>query len=233
MYGISYNNKHSFNDLGLTVLNTRVIETPSKIKITETIPFMNGSYDFSNLYGSNCYAERQLEYEFLIKAHNSTELEFKRMEVDQWLLSSNSKTPLIDDNLPGYYYKAECISTEFEDLINIGKLKATFTAYPFKIGEAYEGNNLWDSFNFELDVLQDTKFTVNGTSNVSIYNSSIIDIDPEIIASSQFEITLDNKKYVVEAGTSKDYRFKFKKGSNNLTLKGNGTIEFRFRKEVL
>ena len=85
MYGITYNNKHSFNDLGLTVLNTRVVETPSKIKIAETVPFMNGSYDFSNLYGSNCYNERKLEYEFLIKARNSTELEFKRMQVDQWL----------------------------------------------------------------------------------------------------------------------------------------------------
>ena len=233
MYGITYNNKHSFNDLGLTVLNTRVIETPSKIKITETIPFSNITYDFSNLYGGNCYTERQLEYEFLIKAHNSTELEFKRMEVDQWLLSSNSKTPLIDDNMLGYYYKAECISTDFEDMNNIGKLKAIFTAYPFKISSEYEGNNLWDSFNFELDVLQDTKFTVNGTSSVSIYNSSVIDIEPEIIAPSGFEMTLDNKKYTVEAGASKDYRFKLKKGANNLTLKGNGTIEFKFRKEVL
>ena len=113
MYGITYNNKHSFNDLGLTVLNTWVFETPSKIKITDTVPFMNGSYDFSNLYGSNCYSERKLEYEFLIKARNSTELEFKRMQVDQWLLSSNSKTPLIDDNLPGYYYKANPLSAKF------------------------------------------------------------------------------------------------------------------------
>ena len=233
MYGISYNNKHSFNDLGLTVLNTRVIETPSKIKITETVPFMNGSYDFSNLYGSNCYAERQLEYEFLIKANNSAQLEFKRMQIEEWLLSTNIKTPLIDDNTPGYYYNAECINVNFEDLVNTGKLKATFTAYPFKISTEYEGNNLWDSFNFELDVLQDTKFTVSGISNVSIYNSSVIDIEPEIIASSQFEITLDNKKYVVEAGTSKDYRFKLKKGNNNITLKGDGTIEFKFRKEVL
>ena len=233
MNGITYNNKHSFNDLGLTVLNTRDIETPGKIKITETVPFMNGSYDFSNLYGSNCYTERQLEYEFLIKAHNSTELEFKRMQVDKWLLSSNYKTPLIDDTLPGYYYKAECISTEFEDLINIGKLKAIFIAYPFRISTEYEGNNLWDSFSFERDVLQDTKFTVNGSSSVSIYNPSVIDLEPELLASSSFEITLDNKKYVVEAGTSKDYRFKLKPGSNNLTLKGNGAIEFRFRKEVL
>ena len=233
MYGISYNNKHSFNDLGLTVLNTRVIETPSKIKITETVPFMNGSYDFSNLYGSNCYTERQLEYEFLIKARNSTELEFKRMQVDQWLLSSNTKTPLIDDNLPGYYYKAECISTDFEDLVKIGKLKATFTAYPFKVGEAYEGNNLWDSFNFELDVLQDTKFTVNDVLDVSIYNHSSIDIEHVVVASSQFEVIKDNISYLFEAGESKNYRFKFKPGVNNLTLKGNGTIEFKFRKEVL
>ena len=233
MYGITYNNKHSFNDLGLTVLNTRVIETPSKIKITETVPFMNGSYDFSNLYGSNCYNERKLEYEFLIKANNSTELEYQRIKIENWLLSSNTKTPLIDDNIIGYYYNAECIGVEFEDMNNTGKLKAAFIAYPFRISTEYEGNNLWDNFNFELDILQDTKFTVNGTSNVSIYNSSIIDIEPEIAASSSFEITLDGKKYAVEAGTSKDYRFKLRKGNNNLTLKGNGTIEFRFRKEVL
>ena len=50
MYGITYNDKHSFNDFNVTILNTIVIETTSKIKITETIPFMNGSYDFSNFY---------------------------------------------------------------------------------------------------------------------------------------------------------------------------------------
>ena len=233
MYGITYNNKHSFNDLGLTILNTRVIETPSKIKVTQTIPFSNITYDFSNLYGSNCYTERKLEYEFLIKANSSVQLEFKRMQIENWLLSSNGKSELFDDNIEGYYYNAECISTDFEDMNNIGKLKAIFTAYPFKISSEYEGNNLWDSFNFELDVLQDTKFTVNGTSSVSIYNSSVIDVEPEIIASNGFEITLDNKKYTVETGVSKDYRFKLKSGINNLTLKGNGTIEFRFRKEVL
>ena len=233
MYGITYNNKHSFRDLGITILNTRVIETPSKIKITETIPFSNITYDFSNLYGGNCYTERKLEYEFLIKANSSTQLEFKRMQIENWLLSSNGKSELFDDNIEGYYYNAECISTDFEDMNNIGKLKAIFTAYPFKISSEYEGNNLWDSFNFELDVLQDTKFTVNGTSSVSIYNSSVIDIEPEIIASNGFEITLDNKKYTVETGVSKDYRFKLKSGINNLTLKGNGIIEFRFRKEVL
>ena len=64
-------------------------------------------------------------------------------------------------------------------------------------------------------------------------HSTIYFLLSSVISNCDDEIILDNKKYTVEAGASKDYRFKFKKGANNLTLKGNGTIEFRFRKEVL
>ena len=194
---------------------------------------MNGSYDFSNIYGGNTYSDRELTYSFLVEVDNEEAMNYKKISIENWLLGANKKTILIDEDLKGYYYLAECIDIDFDNYYSFGLIDVTFTAYPFKISSAYEGNNLWDSFNFELDVLQDTKFTVSGVSNVSIYNPSVIDIEPGIIASSQFEITLDNKKYVVEAGVSKDYRFKLKSGINNLTLKGNGTIEFRFRKEVL
>ena len=233
MYNITYNNKNSYNDFGLKRFNSKEHKAPVKNKIYESIPFMNGSYDFSNIYGSPSYSDRELNYSFLIEIENEEVMNYKKIAIENWLLGTNSKSILIDEDLKGYYYMAECTDVNFDNYYSFGLIDVTFTAYPFKIGEAYEGNNLWDSFNFELDVLQDTKFTVNGTSSVSIYNTSVIDIEPEIIASSQFEIALDNKKYTVEAGTSKDYRFKFKKGSNNLTLKGNGTIEFRFRKEVL
>ena len=233
MYNITYNNKNSYNDFGLKRFNSKEHKAPVKNKIYESIPFMNGSYDFSNIYGSPSYSDRELNYSFLIEIENEEVMNYKKIAIENWLLGTNSKSILIDEDLKGYYYMAECTDVNFDNYYSFGLIDITFTAYPFKIGEAYEGNNLWDSFNFELDVLQDTKFTVNGTSNVSIYNSSIIDIEPEIVASSSFEITLDGKKYAVEAGTSKDYRFKLRKGNNNLTLKGNGTIEFRFRKEVL
>ena len=233
MYNITYNNKHSFNDFGLKRFNSKEHKAPTKNKIYETVPFMNGSYDFSNLYGSASYSDRELNYSFLIDVESEDVMNYKKIAIENWLLGTNEKTILIDEDIKGYYYMAECTDINFDNYYSFGLIDVTFTAYPFKFGEAYEGNNLWDSFNFELDVLQDTKFTVNGASSVSIYNSSVIDIEPEIIASSSFEITLDNKKYVVEVGTSEDYRFKLKKGANNLTLKGNGAIEFRFRKEVL
>ena len=232
-YGIIYNGKHSYNDLELTILSSRTIKTPSKVKIKQTIPFMNGSYDFSNLYGSACYSERTLEYKFLIKSSSRMSLAFTRTRIENWLLGTNYQTKLVDDNLPGYYYMGECENVDFTDYIDKGIIKATFTAYPFKISDYFEGNLLWDNFNFELDIMQDTKFTVNNEINISIYSNNIINAVPTIITSSEFQIIKDNKTFTVKAGETKDYRFYFRNGKNNLTIKGTGTIEFRFRKEVL
>ena len=235
IHGILKGNKHSYYDFGLIMID-RKIEIPTKNKIKIQVPFMNGSYDLSKLYNSEIYNERKLSYTFRLKGRNIQDINNKYTSIVNWLVN-NSKEKLYDDLFPGFYFLAECEgSLNFREL-NVNKKYATFEvefiAYPFRIGEYFEGNNLWDNFNFESDVLQDTKFTVNGYANVNIYNSSAIDIEPTIIASSNFEIIKDNKKYVVEAGESKDYRFKLKKGNNNITLRGNGTIEFRFRKEVL
>ena len=231
-YGIRFNNLHSYDDLELLVLDKK-ITTPTKTKIKENIPFMNGTYDFSNLYGGNCFSERTLEFTFKLKHNNRIGLEFIRTKIENWLMGTNTQVKLIEDDLPGYYYLAECVATDFEDFIRFGKLKATFTAYPFKIGESYEGNNLWDNFNFELDVLQETKFDINGVKNVKIHNVGATNISPEVICSNQMEVTKGNVTYKFNPGTSKDYRFELSIGENNMTVKGNGSIEFRFRKEVL
>ena len=233
MYGITFNNKHSFRDFNIKVLNTREIKTPSKRKILETIPFFNGDYDFSNLYGGTTYDNRQLVYEFIVRSSNQQQLEYKRMNIENWLMGTNEKTKLIDDNTPNFYYLAECIDLDFEDMYVNGTIKATFDAYPFRIGANYEGNNLWDSFNFELDVLQDSKFDISGSKNISIYNASATNIIPSVICSSSMEVIKGNTTYKFNSGTSKDYRFELSIGENNMTVKGNGTIEFKFRKEVL
>lgn len=231
-YGIRFNNLHSYNDLELLVLDKKVT-TPTKTKIKENIPFMNGTYDFSNLYGGNCFSERTLEFTFKLKHNNRIGLEFIKTKIENWLMGTNNQVKLIEDDLLGYYYLAECEATDFKDFIRFGKLKATFTAYPFKIRDSYEGNNLWDDFNFELDVLQDSKFDTSGSKNISIYNASATNIIPSVICSSSMEVIKGNTTYKFNSGTSKDYRFELSIGENNMTVKGNGTIEFKFRKEVL
>lgn len=231
MYGIKKGNKHSFIDFGLTI-KSKSIGMPSKNKIKETIPFMNGSYDFSALYGNQSYGERTLKYVFNLIGKNKVDMNVLKDKVLAWLYEGFQE-PLYDDTFPGYYFLAECEDTSFEEDGEIGVLTVEFTCYPFKIRDDYEGQLHWDNFNFELDILQDTKFTVNGSKNISIYNSSTINIVPTIICSNDMKIIKDNKTYTLKSGVTKSYIFELLKGQNNMTIVGNGTIEFKFRKEVI
>ena len=81
--------------------------------------------------------------------------------------------------------------------------------------------------------MQDTNFNISGSNNVSIYNNSSTNITPTVICSNNMEVIKDGITYRFSHGTSKDYRFELSVGENNMIIKGNGTIEFRFRKEVL
>jgi phage-related protein len=194
---------------------------------------MNGSYDFSNLYGGNCFTDRVLEYTFLLKATSNKNLEAVRMDCENWLMGTNEQTKLIDDNMNLYYYLAECENIEFEDMGLIGKLTATFNAYPFRLYGWVEGNDLWDRFNFELDVSQEVKFDIEGSKDIVLYNQGATHVKPIIIASSDMEIVKDDITYSIKKGTTNDWQFVLGVGENHLTVKGTGTIEFEFRKEVL
>lgn len=233
MYGITFNGRHSFNDMGYKILSNREIKSPSKIKVKKSVPYMNGSYDFSNLYGGNCFTDRVLEYTFLLRATSNKNLEAVRMDCESWLMGTNEQTKLIDDNMNLYYYLAECENIEFEDMGLIGKLTATFNAYPFRLYGWVEGNDLWDRFNFELDVSQEVKFDIEGSKDIVLYNQGATHVKPTIIASSDMEIVKDDITYSIKKGTTNDWQFVLGVGENHLTVKGTGTIEFEFRKEVL
>lgn len=231
MLGITKENKHSYNDFGVTI-KSKVIGNPKKNKIKESVPFMHGSYDFSLLYGSQSYSEREMKYVFNIIGTTKQGLTFKKVRLQNWLLEGGQQK-IYDDAIPGYYFLAECVDTDFAEKGNIGELTATFNAYPFKIKSELEGENTWDNFNFELDVLQDTKFEVSVTKDIVLHNLGGKEAVPEIICDSDFEIIKNNITYKLKSGESKDYRFELAIGENKLTINGTGTIEFKFRKELL
>lgn len=230
--GIIKGNKHSYNDFGLKILS-REFNPPAKKKVKETLPYMNGSYDFSVLYGDNVYEERTIKYVFDFNYKNKMEFINKKIAITDWL-TSNSKEPLFDDLIPGYYFMAEC-----EGLIKFSEgyvdceISVVFSAYPFKISTLQEGNDIWDSFNFELDIAQDTKFEINGIKDVALNNIGAIGVNPTVVCSDDMDIIKGNTTYKFKAGESKSWSFKIDKGINKLTIKGNGTIEFKWFKEVL
>ena len=237
MYGIEFNGKHSYRDFGITIADKN-IGYPEKEKIKVKVPFSNVEYDFSEIYGEQTYTNRQLTFSFnVLKKHKvSTTTEINTLEtaLTNWLMNSNGKQRLYDDSMPNYYYLAEVEGgLNFDELRNSGKLTVEFTAYPFMIGELREGHDIWDEFNFELDVAQITDFEVNGLLNVTLYNAGVPSVVPEIETSSSMQIIKDGVTFNVPSGKSKSDDFRLKSGENELTILGNGTIKFTFYKELI
>ena len=232
MYGFTINDRHSYNDFGLRIMN-REINPPKKNKIKERVPFMNGSYDFSDLYGDQNYEERIIVYTLDFKYKDKIEYFNKKIEISDWLVNSE-KEKLFDDLIPGYYFLAECEGElKFKEYSVGCEINVKFIAYPFKIANNIEGSDIWDEFNFELDYAQDTKYNVDGSKIIDIYNPSVIKITPTIHCSAPISLIKNGITYKFNVGTTKDWRFDLDKGKNKLTIIGNGNIEFIFRKEVL
>ena|SRR5690625_485279 len=237
MRGITFNNKHSFRDFELTIAPGRNIGNPSKVKRKERVPYSNIDYDFSGIYGDQEYTERSLTYTFnVIDQHNYSKEHFSIMKIEilNWLLGPNEKNKLTDDAIPGYYFLAEVENgPALEEREFDGTLTVEFIAYPFKISELEEGHDIWDEFNFLLDVAQITEFDVTGTKEVILYNPGISILKPTIKSSAEMEIKKDNITFNIPIGESTSYDFILMPGENKLTVSGNGTISFHFRKELI
>lgn len=232
-FGITFNGLHSYDDFGLTVAE-KTIGNPSKIKTKERVPHSNQVYDFSGIYGGQEYEERQLTYVFNVKDYDKRMIAIKKIESLNWIMNVNEKTKLVDDYIEGYYFLAEVEEApDFEEMRFHGTLTVTFTAYPFKIGELEEGNDIWDTFNFLLDVAQITEFRVRERKNVILYNVGANIVYPIIRATSPMQIIKDGITYNIQAGEIESRVFFLNIGENPMTILGSGTISFHFRKELI
>ena len=64
---------------------------------------MNGSYDFSELYGEQSYDDRDLEYTFNLEASDKVGLNIARRKITEWL-SDGGRQIIKDDTFPDYYF---------------------------------------------------------------------------------------------------------------------------------
>lgn len=237
MMGIEFLGKHSYKDFGLTMAPGKEIGLPEKEKIKEKPAFVTSEYDFSQLYGSQTFTPRELYYPFNIvdTSHLTKErMNLIKTKVMNWLMSANGKQRLYDDAFPGYYFLAEVEGgTSFTENYADGVLGVTFTAYAFMTDNLQEGHDIWDEINFELDVLQPTEFEVDETKDITLINAGTPEVFPTIEASNDMELVMGNRRYKFQAGTTESISFALQSGENNITIEGNGTIQFNFHKELI
>ena len=162
--GITFNGKHSFDDMGYTLVGVPKIEFPKKNKYLTRIPFSNVMYDRSEATGFQEYEERRITCEFNVidkLSMNIVTTEELATHLAQWLDSTIGLQPLYLDTTPYWYFKAEV--SEILDWetnhFEFGTIKVVFRAYPFKISTKNEGSPYWDDLTI-YDYDQTVKYVL-------------------------------------------------------------------------
>lgn len=228
--GISRDDRHT-KDYNMWLVS-RHAPTPPEKEIIDSVPFMQGQYDFSDVMGERIYNNRTLSYVFEMKNRYYTSRKNVQTSLENWLMKSGIK-PLYDDHAKGYYYMAKCTYINTEDAPGGLRITVDFDGYPFKISTLEEGHDIWDEFNFELDVSILNEYEVNGTKEVDFYNVGSNSKAPKITASSPMTIVKDGVTYNLPAGESKNESFRLNIGDNPMVITGDGTIKFHWYKELL
>lgn len=132
--GITINGEHSFFDYGLHI-SSRDIGLPTKNSIRKTIPFMNGSYDFTKINGGVSWTDRPLSYTFDIVGDTIEEMDRERTRVLNWLCNVHD-ADIYDDTIPEYHFRGSFDTASQSEDGEKTELTVTFNCYPFKIANA-------------------------------------------------------------------------------------------------
>lgn len=136
---IKFGGKWSLEDFGLLIgqgtdTNTAVELAKPRI-LRETVPFMDGSYDYSRMSGKLIYDDRVLRYTFIISGRTRSDVEEKARQLDNWL-GSVTDTELYDTDyshwkFTGVAYMGMGDLTFYSSNENKAQITAEFTAAPY------------------------------------------------------------------------------------------------------
>ncbi|WP_086312623.1 hypothetical protein A5821_000243 [Enterococcus sp. 7F3_DIV0205] len=209
--------------------------SPDEQEIIESIPFMQGVYDFSRLLGERVFDNRKLTIK-LYRPQTDYE-ERKRLEQEaKEQLMLNEITSITDSWLDGCHWLGKCTSVNADDDQgrNALTLILTFDCYPFALKDAAGYTDEFDVDYFVDGVDQWTGFFVKGQRTILLINEGVNATSPIITATGKMQLIMeDGESLEIQKGQNQDLFFKLKRGENRLTILGNGHIRFITETEVM
>ncbi|MGL4762464.1 MAG: hypothetical protein ACRCWG_13540 [Sarcina sp.] len=229
---IVFNNINSL-DKGL-IVNSIDIGCPKPEVIIQTVPFMNGSYDFSNISngGIQTFEDRTVIVKFSYKNINASNQYNVYLSATAWLMSG-AKGSLEISSVPGIL-TGKCIECSKLSKSNIGgTFTATFLCDPF-INQGEFGDYIWDTFNFESGVAEVNQCMFNTGDNLEIY-CDVDSVRPILNSNIACSLNVNGDIYNLKVGDNSFYDLIFNYGINKImVLSGNnGELNISFKKEVV
>lgn len=214
---------------------TREAPTPEEREIVESVPYMQGVYDFSQLNGGERYFDnREITYQVMLFEQDYPTRKYAEQEIKRQLMPLGIQ-PFYDSHDNGYHWLGKCKSVSVDDDEAKGTLSCSivFDCYPFAIYNEAEGSDIWDDVYFPHWIFQETKYTVNGSQSISLFNIGSKSAECELIVTGTVNVSGSFGTLNLTVGNYKDTQLVLAMGENKLTLSGNGTIEFKFYREEM
>lgn len=184
--GISTRGYHSCKDFG-TCYALKEVSSPVKRVITESVPYRNGRYDFSDLEGEPFYENRELKYTFDFIGDRPQEVQKQLDDFTAWIIETTNEE-IYDDEMPYYHWYGSCDSTSpsYDESGLAASLEVVFSVYPFRIANHWSEASVKVGANEILNQGRAARLTVKphdssitiqiGSVRQTFYGETVADI---------------------------------------------------------
>lgn len=216
----------------------REAPTPSEREIVETVPYMQGVYDFSQLNGQRFYENREITYQVILFEKKYPNRKIAEQEIKRQLMQLGIQN-LYDSHDKGYHWSGKCKSVSVDDDEAKGTLSCSivFDCYPFAISNNLEGSDAWNDVFFPHYFFQKVKYDLGDKQTIYLYNigSNVVQCGIRVdggtaVVSGPFSTTNEHE---FPEGHYPNATLMLSVGKNEITISGTGTIEFRFYREEM
>lgn len=166
-HGISAGGYHSLDDFGWQLIDRD--ETPPKLRQTKvTVPYANGSLDYTGVYGEAFYDDKQITYTFAKDFKGLDDMNEGIREFVEWL-SGIYNTDIHDSMFDEFHNHGSCISTEKKATKSgvYATVTATFDLYPFMVADDESASTLIVGTNYVINEGRPVRLTAKSLGSWS------------------------------------------------------------------
>lgn len=229
-HSITLGDKNTWDDWHL-IPKSRPLFNPPSVKTNYIeIPGGDGSLDLTTaLAGRPVYKNRTGSWEFYVE-NGFKDWAVLYSEIMTYLHGKKLKAILEDD--PDYYYEGRFAVNAWKSDPNWSIITIDYEVAPYKRSLIAAGNDwLWDTFNFETDVIRSYEnLPVSGSLTVVVVGDSM-PVPPIIVASTAgMTVIYNGDTYNLNKGSNHISELTIQEGENTFIFGGTGTITILYER---
>ena len=228
-HSITFGDKNTYDDWHLAPSSRPLFDPPKPKTKYLDIPGASGSIDLSeSLTSFPLFEDREGDIEFYV-LNGYQEWQTLYSEIMDYLHGKKMNAVLEDDL--SYHYEGRFSVNKWKSDSYWSKITISYRVNPYKWkNEKTTDEWLWDTFNFETDIIREYKdLQVNGSLDVNVYGNRKT-VCPTFISDSDMQVKYNGNTYNITANTETEIlEIALTPGDNILTFIGNGTVTINYR----